>query len=166
MKTIHAKKLVSRIISVPPAHREAASATEERRSAMATMANSASIVPKNVGAALQPLPQLACIVWRGVGRTECSPALIWWDMKSIQPREPTLLRSRCFFFRGIFRSVFEKLSGEAGGTLQLSVHKRFSSVMLARGRGRVGVVAFIAVAMGGLQVPMALVYALRLHPAR
>ena len=46
------------------------------------------------------------------------------------------------------------------------MHKRFSSVMLARGRGRVGVVAFIAVAMGGLQVPMALVYALRLHPAR
>ena len=112
MKIIHAKKLVSRIISVPPSHREAASATEERRdSAMAIMAHSASIVPKSVGAALQPLPQLACIVWRGVGRTECSPALIWWDMKSIQPREPSagprLEPSVVDVF--FFRSVFEKL---------------------------------------------------------
>ena len=108
MKIIHAKKLVSRIISVPPAHREAASATEERRSAMATMANSASIVPKNVGAALQPLPQLACIVWRGVGRTECSPALVWWDMNSIISHANLRVhtsRSRSFFFSS---SVFEK----------------------------------------------------------
>ena len=110
MKIIHAKKLVSRIISVPPSHREAASATEERRdSTMAIMAHSASIVPKSVGAALQPLPQLACIVWRGVGRTECSPALIWWDMKSIQPREPSAGPRSCVVDVFFFRSVFEKL---------------------------------------------------------
>lgn len=74
MKIIHAKKLVSRIISVPSAHCEAASATEERRDTK-IMAHSASIVTNSVGAALQPLPQLACIVWRCVGRTECSLSL-------------------------------------------------------------------------------------------
>ena len=109
MKIIHAKKLVSRIISVPPSHREAASATEERRdSTMAIMAHSASIVPKSVGAALQPLLQPACIVWRGVGRTECSPALVWWDMNSIISHANLRVhtsRSRSFFFSS---SVFEK----------------------------------------------------------
>ena len=107
MKIIHAKKLVSRIISVPPSHREAASATEERRdSTMAIMAHSASIVPKSVGAALQPLPQLACIVWRGVGRTTLCTMAIMAHSASIVPKSaaPTLIQLTCIVWRGVGRT--------------------------------------------------------------